>query len=160
MALKRPSSRAPKRGALRRVLVLHGPNLNMVGTREPGIYGHATLAEIDTRLQELAGDLGVTVETFQSNSEGALIDRIQAARGLVDAIVINAGAYTHTSVAIRDALLAVEIPFVEVHLSAVNSREPFRQVNYFSDIAIGVISGFRGESYLLALQAILNRIEP
>ncbi|MBP1686609.1 MAG: aroQ [Deltaproteobacteria bacterium] len=153
MAAKRRSSRAPRSGALRRVLVLHGPNLNLVGIREPGLYGHATLAEIDTRLRELAGELGVTVDSFQSNSEGALIDRIQAARGLVDAIVINAGAYTHTSVAIRDALLTTELPVVEVHLSNIHKRETFRHHSLVADIAVGQIAGFGPDSYLLGLRA-------
>ena len=112
-------------------------------------------------LQRFAADCGVQLDHMQSNSEGKMVDAIQqAGSDGIDYIIINPAGYTHTSVAIRDALLAVDIPFVEVHLSAVSSREPFRQVNYFSDIAIGVISGFRGESYLLALQAILNRIEP
>lgn len=153
MAARRPLSRAPRSGARRRVLVLHGPNLNMVGTREPGIYGPTTLAEIDARLRDLAGDLGVTVETFQSNSEGALIDRIQAARGLVDAVVINAGAYTHTSVAIRDALLTTELPIVEVHLSNIHKRETFRHHSLVADIAVGQIAGFGADSYLLGLRA-------
>ena len=112
-------------------------------------------------LEQFAADCGLQLDHMQTNSEGKMVDAIQqAGKDGVDYIIINPAGYTHTSVAIRDALLAVEIPFVEVHLSAVSSREPFRQVNYFSDIAIGVISGFRGESYLLALQAILNRIEP
>jgi 3-dehydroquinate dehydratase-2 len=112
-------------------------------------------------LGQFAGDCGVSLDDHQTNSEGGMVDLIQQAGNEgIDYIIINPAGYTHTSVAIRDALLAVEIPFVEVHLSAVGAREPFRQVSYFSDIAIGVISGFRGESYLLALQAILNRIEP
>ncbi len=112
-------------------------------------------------LGKFAADCGVELDHIQTNSEGAMVDAIQAAgKDGVNYIIINPAAYTHTSVAIRDALLAVEIPFIEVHLSAVSSREPFRQITYFSDIAIGVISGFHGESYLLALQAIINRLEP
>jgi 3-dehydroquinate dehydratase-2 len=144
-----------------KVRVLNGPNLNLLGKREPATYGHRGLQDIMQQLEQFATDCGLQLDHMQSNSEGIMVDAIQQA-GVdgVDYIIINPAGYTHTSVAIRDALLAGEIPFVEVHLSAVSSREPFRQVNYFSDIAIGVISGFRGESYLLALQAILNRIEP
>ncbi len=143
------------------IRVFNGPNLNLLGQREPGQYGHSSLAEIMQGLEQFADSCGVELEHMQTNSEGGMVDAIQQAGGDgVDYIIINPAGYTHTSVAIRDALLAVEIPFVEVHLSAVSSREPFRQITYFSDIAIGVISGFRGESYLLALQAILNRIEP
>ena len=143
------------------VRVFNGPNLNLLGQREPETYGQRNLLDIMQDLERFAADCGLQLDHMQSNSEGKMVDAIQqAADDSVDYIIINPAGYTHTSVAIRDALLAVNIPFVEVHLSAVNSREPFRQVNYFSDIAIGVISGFRGESYLLALQAILNRIEP
>lgn len=148
-----PKRTPPRTRALPRVLVLHGPNLNLIGTREPGIYGRESLADIDARLGDLAADLGVVVETFQSNSEGALVDRIQAARGSVEAIVINAGAYTHTSVAIRDALLATEIPVVEVHLSNIYRRENFRHRSLIADIAVGQITGFGAESYLLGLRA-------
>ena len=148
-----------------RICVLNGPNLNLLGQREPGQYGTRSLDDIMQELEQFAGNCGVKLEHLQTNSEGEMVDAIQHAGARtgesgVDYIIINPAAYTHTSVAIRDALLAVEIPFVEVHLSAVSSRGPFRQVTYFSDIAVGVISGFRGESYLLALQAILNRIEP
>ena len=143
------------------IRVFNGPNLNLLGQREPGQYGQRSLAEIMQELEQFADSCDLELDHMQTNSEGAMVDLIQqAGRDKVDYIIINPAGYTHTSVAIRDALLAVEIPFVEVHLSAVSSREPFRQVSYFSDIAIGVISGFRGESYLLALQAILNRIEP
>ncbi|MFN8625446.1 MAG: type II 3-dehydroquinate dehydratase [Candidatus Binatia bacterium] len=154
MAAKRASSPEQKDGGLRRVLVLHGPNLNVVGTREPGIYGHTTLDEIDARLRELAKTLGMTVDCFQSNSEGALIDRIQAARGTAGAIVINAGAYTHTSVAIRDALLTTELPVVEVHLSNIHKRESFRRRSLIADIAAGQVAGFGADSYLLGLRAV------
>ena len=144
-----------------KVSVFNGPNLNLLGQREPDTYGQRSLKDIMRDLEQFAADCGLQLDHMQTNSEGEMVDAIQqAGRDAVDYIIINPAGYTHTSVALRDALLAVEIPFVEVHLSAVNSREPFRQVNYFSDIAIGVISGFRGESYLLALQAILNRIEP
>lgn len=143
------------------ILVLNGPNLNLLGEREPGQYGQRSLAEIVQEMEQVATACGLELSHQQHNSEGALVDAIQqAGRDGVDYIILNPAAYTHTSVAIRDALLAVEIPFIEVHLSAVSAREPFRQVTYFADIALGVISGFRGESYLLALQAIINRIEP
>ena len=144
-----------------KVRVFNGPNLNLLGQREPAQYGQRSLLEIMQELEQFALDCGLELDHMQTNSEGEMVDAIQQA-GIddVDYIIINPAGYTHTSVAIRDALLAVAVPFVEVHLSAVSSREPFRQVSYFSDIAMGVISGFRGESYLLALQAILNRIEP
>ena len=144
-----------------KVRVFNGPNLNLLGQREPGQYGKRSLQEIMQELEQFAVGCGLQLDHMQTNSEGKMVDAIQkAGADGVNYIIINPAGYTHTSVAIRDALLAVEIPFVEVHLSAVSAREPFRQVTYFSDIAIGVISGFRGESYLLALQAILNRIEP
>lgn len=143
------------------IRVFNGPNLNLLGQREPGQYGKRSLQEIMHELEQFADSCGVELEHMQTNAEGEMVDAIQqAGQDHVDYIIINPAGYTHTSVAIRDALLAVEVPFVEVHLSAVSAREPFRQITYFSDIAIGVISGFRGESYLLALQAILNRIEP
>ena len=143
------------------VLVINGPNLNLLGEREPGQYGQRSLQEILDDMSYVAEGCGVTLSHVQSNSEGDLIDAVQTAgREGIDWIILNPAGYTHTSVALRDALLAVEIPFIEVHLSAVSAREPFRQVSYFADIAEGVISGFRGESYLLALQAIINRIEP
>jgi len=141
-----------------RVLVVHGPNLNLVGVREPTIYGAVTLAEIDRRLHTVAAELGLTVDTFQSNSEGALVDRIQAARGTAAAIVINAGAYTHTSVAIRDALLATDLPVVEVHLSNTYRRETFRHRSLIADIAVGQVVGFGVESYLLGLRAAASVI--
>jgi 3-dehydroquinate dehydratase-2 len=138
------------------ILVLHGPNLNLVGTREPAIYGRTTLAGINAQLQQLATELGVTLETFQSNSEGALVDRIQAARESAAAVVINAGAYTHTSVAIRDALLAVELPVVEVHLSNTYKREAFRHRSLIADVAVGQVVGFGADSYLLGLRAAVG----
>ena len=144
-----------------KVCVFNGPNLNLLGQREPDKYGSRTLQDIMQELQQFADSCDVELEHMQTNSEGAMVDAIQqAGRDGVNYIIINPAGYTHTSIAIRDALLSVDIRFVEVHLSALNSREPFRQVTYFSDIALGVISGFRGESYLLALQAILNRTEP
>ncbi|MDX9944014.1 MAG: type II 3-dehydroquinate dehydratase [Azonexus sp.] len=142
-----------------RILVLHGPNLNLLGTREPEHYGRMTLADINLSLARLADSVGVELEAFQSNHEGALIERIHAAREQgVRAIIINPAAYTHTSVALRDALAAVAIPFVEVHLSNVHAREPFRHHSYFSDLAIGVICGLGHEGYRLALEFLLNRI--
>ena len=136
------------------MLVLHGPNLNLLGTREPGVYGRTTLPDVDARLVALGKELGVEVESFQSNHEGALIDRIHAtdARG----VVFNPGGYTHTSVALRDALLGRALPFVEVHLSNVHAREPFRRHSYFSDVAIGVVSGFGALSYELGLRGLLG----
>jgi 3-dehydroquinate dehydratase-2 len=143
------------------ILVLNGPNLNLLGSREPDQYGHRSLQEIMEELDRFAGACGHELQHVQDNSEGALVEAVQkAAHDGIDYIIFNPAAYTHTSVALRDALLAVNIPFVEVHLSAVAAREPFRQVSYFSDIAMGVISGFQGESYMLALQAIINQIEP
>ena len=135
------------------IWVLHGPNLNLLGTREPGVYGATTLAQIDTMLREDGSAAGVRVESFQSNHEGALVDRIHAARDAkVDFIVINPAAFTHPSVAIRDALAGVAIPFVEVHLSNVHKREPFRHHSYFSDLAVGVIAGLGPTGYRCALQ--------
>ena len=144
-----------------KILVLNGPNLNLLGRREPDLYGFRTLSEIMEELDRFAGACGHELSYVQDNSEGVLVDEIhKAANEGVDYIIFNPAGYTHTSVALRDAMLAVRIPFVEVHLSAVSSRESFRQVSYFSDIALGVITGFRGESYMLALQAIINTIEP
>ncbi len=143
-----------------RFLVLHGPNLNLLGTREPGVYGAVTLDQINARLIEQAQQAGHQLQTLQSNAEHQLIDRIHAARDeAIDFIIINPAAFTHTSVAIRDAMLAVSIPFIEVHLSNVYQREPFRHHSYFSDIAEGVICGLGAEGYALALQAAVQRIE-
>ena len=142
-----------------KILVLHGPNLNLLGTREPEVYGRLTLAEIDVSIRTLAGELGVEVEIFQSNSEGQLIDAIHAAAGSIDGIVINPAAYTHTSVAIRDALAAVGVPTVEVHLSNIHSREKFRTRSYVAPVAVGQVCGFGANSYLLGLRAIFNHIE-
>jgi 3-dehydroquinate dehydratase-2 len=143
------------------VLVLHGPNLNLLGTREPAVYGRTTLAEIDADLAARAAGAGVRLASFQSNHEGALVDRIQqAGRDRDDFILINAGAYTHTSVALRDALSAVAIPFIEVHLSNVFAREPFRHHSYLSDIAVGVISGLGAGSYRAALDHAIATLLP
>ncbi|KMM16924.1 type II 3-dehydroquinate dehydratase [Synechococcus sp. GFB01] len=139
-----------------RVLLLNGPNLNLLGLREPGLYGARTLAAIEADLERQASDQGVELECFQSNHEGALVDRIHQARGSIDGILINAGALTHTSIALRDALLGVAIPFVELHLSNVHAREPFRHHSYLADRAIGVISGFGAGSYGLALEGLLT----
>jgi len=139
------------------ILVLHGPNLNMLGSREPEIYGSETLNDINQRLQNTATELGHHLQTLQSNAEYELIDRIHDARlEGVDFIIINPAAFTHTSVALRDALLAVEIPFIEVHLSNVHAREKFRHHSYFSDVAVGVICGLGSQGYDLALQAALR----
>ncbi len=137
-----------------RVLVIHGPNLNMLGRREPGIYGSDTLADIDARLAEEGRHLGLHVETFQSNHEGAIVDRIQEALGSCDGILINPAAYTHTSVAIRDALLVLSVPVIEVHLSNIHKREKFRRKSLVSDIAHATLAGFGAQGYLLALQGL------
>lgn len=138
------------------ILTLHGPNLNLLGQREPGIYGHATLDDINRRLTQLCTAGGHTLLTLQSNAEHELIERIHSAPGEgVDFIIFNPAAFTHTSVALRDALLGAGVPFIEVHLSNVHSREPFRQHSYFSDIARGVICGLGPQGYELALQAAL-----
>jgi 3-dehydroquinate dehydratase-2 len=140
------------------VLVLHGPNLNLLGTREPAVYGSTTLANIDRDLLQMAQEAGSTLQSLQSNHEGVLIDRVHAARADgTDFIVINPGAFTHTSVALRDAIAGVAIPFVEVHLSNVHRREPFRHHSYFSDLAEGVIVGLGAQGYSLALRFALSR---
>ena len=143
--------------ANKNILLLNGPNLNLLGTREPEIYGGDTLASIESRLVKLAGDAGATLAVFQSNAEADLVNRIQqAVREGVDFIIINPAAYTHTSVAMRDALAAVRIPFIEVHLSNVFSREEFRHRSYFADIAVGTISGLGVKGYELALAFALD----
>ncbi|NYF36247.1 type II 3-dehydroquinate dehydratase [Stenotrophomonas sp. JAI102] len=142
-----------------KLLVLHGPNLNLLGTREPGVYGHTTLAQIDQALLAQAQATGHAVEALQSNAEHVLVDRVQAARGDGTAfILINPAAFTHTSVALRDALAAVDVPFIEIHLSNPHAREPFRQHSYFSDKAVGVICGFGADSYRYAMDAALTRL--
>ncbi|KAI0860128.1 catabolic 3-dehydroquinase [Xylaria cubensis] len=135
----------------RTILLINGPNLNLLGTREPHIYGSTTLADVVSEAESQASSLGVFLQSFQSNHEGAIIDRIQEARGNVDAIVINPGAFTHTSVAIRDALLGVDIPFVELHVSNVHAREPFRHHSYFQDKAVAVICGLGTYGYTAAI---------
>ena len=142
-----------------RILVMHGPNLNLLGTREPEHYGTVTLSDINLALARMAEGANVELETFQSNHEGALIERVHAARDQgVRAIIINPAAYTHTSVALRDALAAVDIPFIKVHLSNVHARESFRHRSYFSDLAVGVISGLGHAGYLLALEYLVNEV--
>ncbi|GKS68613.1 3-dehydroquinate dehydratase [Nitrosomonas sp. PY1] len=143
---------------LTNVLILHGPNLNLLGAREPGIYGNITLDDINRNLKKLAENNGVKIDFFQSNAESALIDRVQLTMtDSTDFIIINPAAYTHTSVALRDALAAVKVPFIEVHLSNIYSRESFRRYSYFSDLAIGVISGLGAKGYELALQYVLHQ---
>ncbi|MFZ0255612.1 MAG: type II 3-dehydroquinate dehydratase [Gammaproteobacteria bacterium] len=142
------------------LLVIHGPNLNLLGEREPDHYGHEKLADINRRLESIAGAEGHSLECFQSNAEHALVERIQNARHeSIAFIIINAAAYTHTSIALRDALVAVAIPFVEVHLSNVYRREPFRHRSYLSDIALGVVAGLGPLSYDCALRAILAMLD-
>ncbi len=142
-----------------RILVLHGPNLNMLGKREPGIYGTLTLEEINCQLSALASEIGCTLIFLQSNSEGNMIDAIQASPTSFDGILINPAAYTHTSIAIRDALAAVGLPFVEVHLSNIHAREEFRQKSFTASIAIGQICGFGVQSYLLGLRALFSALD-
>ncbi|WP_068809452.1 type II 3-dehydroquinate dehydratase [Thauera phenolivorans] len=142
-----------------KVLVINGPNLNLLGSREPEIYGATTLADVEAGLRAQAEAIGVELSCFQSNHEGAIVDRIHAARGEdVAWILINPGAYTHTSVAIRDALAGVAIPFVELHISNVHKREPFRHHSYLSDVAEAVMAGFGTQGYVLALQYIAARL--
>ena len=148
-AARRPPAGKP-------VLVLNGPNLNMLGKRQPEIYGRETLADVEKACRAEADRLGIKVEFAQSNHEGALVDRIQAAREANAGIVINAGAYTHTSIAIHDALAAVELPVIEVHLSNIFRREPFRHHSYVSGVAKGVICGFGAHGYVLALEAVAH----
>lgn len=141
-----------------RVAVVHGPNLNLLGQREPSVYGVETLAEVDRSLGALADELAVEVESFQANGEGEIVDFVQTAAGRVDGFLVNAGAYTHTSIALRDALVGVARPYVEVHLSNVHAREPFRHHSYLSDRAVGVVAGFGAESYLLGLRGIVSHL--
>ena len=141
---------------MKNILVIHGPNLNLLGTREPEVYGSQTLDDINQHLSEVAAELGATVRCVQNNIEGELVNAIHAARGTVDAIIINPAAYTHTSVALRDALAGVAIPFVEVHLSSVYQRESFRHHSFFSEIAIGVISGLGAYGYEAALRFLVK----
>ena len=143
----------------RRILVVHGPNLNLLGVREPEVYGRTTLAEIDAELEKRGQAVGAAVTCFQSNHEGALIDRIQEARGQVDGILINPGGFTHTSVALRDALSAVGVPVAEVHLSNIHAREHFRRRSLVSGIAVGVVSGFGAAAYRLGLEGLLAHLD-
>jgi 3-dehydroquinate dehydratase II len=142
-----------------RICVVHGPNLNRLGQREPEIYGTETLAGIDDRLQVLALELGAEVETFQSNTEGALIDYIQNAADRASAFLVNAGGLTHSSVSLRDALIGTGRPFVEVHLSNPAAREPFRHASLFADRALGVVVGFGADSYILGLRGLVARLK-
>ena len=143
---------------MQKILVIHGPNLNMLGTRETDIYGTAGLDQINADLEKRAAELGVALEIFQSNHEGQIVDRIQAAVGACAAAIINPAAFTHTSVAIRDALLLLEMPIIEVHLSNIYKREPFRHKSLVTDIATGQICGLGAQGYLLALEAAANLI--
>jgi 3-dehydroquinate dehydratase II len=141
-----------------RIVVLNGPNLNLLGQREPEVYGHTSLAEIEAMVREAAVPLGAQIEWFQTNHEGALVEAVQALRGRADGALINAAALTHSSLALRDALLAVRIPFVELHLSNIFAREPERRHSVIADLAVGMVTGFGPQSYLLALQALMGRL--
>lgn len=141
------------------ILVLHGPNLNLLGSREPEIYGSATLDDVNKELNQLAKQLGASVDIIQSNAEHVLVDTIQQAKGKYQFIIINPAAFTHTSVALRDAFAAVAIPFIEIHISNVHSREEFRQHSYLSDLAVGVIAGLGTAGYSYALQAAVKFLE-
>lgn len=157
-----PRERPRARGRAPLASVIHGPNLNLLGSREPEVYGTRTLEEIDRALKTLGRELGIRVESFQSNSEGALVDRIQACRGRAGAVILNAGGYTHTSVAIRDAVAALlpEVPTIEVHLSNPSAREGFRRTSLLADVVRGRIEGLGEMSYLLALRAASALIAP
>ena len=148
----------PDKSHQKKILILHGPNLNMLGKREPDIYGHESLAEINAGLLKRGAELGLEVETFQSNHEGALVDKIQQAAGIVHGVVINPAAYTHTSVAIRDALAMLDIPIVEIHLSNINKREPFRHTSMIADIVAARIAGFGAHGYQLALEGLAKMV--
>ena len=142
------------------VLVLNGPNLNLLGEREPEVYGSATLADVEALCLEAAARFGLVLDFRQSNHEGTLVDWVQEGRAGIAGLVVNAAGYTHTSVALRDALAAIGVPFVEVHLSNPHAREPFRRTSYFSDLAVGIVSGFGADSYRYALEAALARLAP
>jgi 3-dehydroquinate dehydratase II len=141
-----------------RIAVLNGPNLNLLGQREPEIYGHSSLAEIETMVRAAAAPMGVEIDWFQTNHEGEMVDAVQRLRGHADGALINAAALTHSSLALRDALLAVKIPFVELHLSNIFAREPERRHSVIGDLAIGMVTGFGAQSYVLALQALIGRL--
>jgi len=138
------------------IVIIHGPNLNLLGQREPDVYGAATLAEINQRIQEVADSLDCSVDFFQSNSEGAIIDHLHAAQGRADGVVINPGAYTHYSIALRDAVAAIRLPVIEVHLSNIHARESFRSQSVIAPVALGQISGFGPVGYELALRALVT----
>ena len=142
-----------------KILVLNGPNLNLLGTREPKIYGHTTLADINAALEKRAAEEGITLDFFQSNHEGALVDQVQAARGVYDYIIFNAGAYTHYSIALRDSIAAIDVPVIEVHLSNIHTREEFRHTSVLAPVALGQISGFGADSYFAALEVIIRRLK-
>src|SRR6056297_123665 len=141
------------------ILILNGPNLNLLGTRQTEVYGDTTLADIEASCRALADALGIELAFHQDNSEGALVDHIHAARGTHDGIILNAGAYTHTSIALMDALTSVEVPVIELHLSNVHAREEFRHVSYIARVAVGVICGFGAQGYILALDAMRGHLE-
>ncbi|MDU8912089.1 type II 3-dehydroquinate dehydratase [Aestuariicoccus sp. MJ-SS9] len=141
------------------LLILNGPNLNLLGTRQPEVYGTTTLADIERACRDHAQSRGITLDFAQSNHEGALIDAIHAARGTFDGIILNAGAYTHTSVALMDAIFSAEIPTIELHLSNVHAREPFRHQSYIAKAAVGIICGFGARGYTLAIDAMLGHLE-
>lgn len=140
------------------IAVLNGPNLNLLGQREPEVYGRTTLAEIETMVRDAARSHGADIEWFQTNHEGQLVEAVQGLRGRVDGALVNAAALTHTSLALRDAMLAVRVPFVELHLSNIFAREPERRNSIIADLAIGLVTGFGAQSYLLALQALVGRL--
>ncbi len=142
-----------------KISVINGPNLNMLGTREPSLYGNLTVSDINRQIEIKADELGVEIDLFQSNIEGEIVEKIHSLYNNFDGFIINAAAYTHTSIAIRDAALSVSLPFIEVHLSNVYKREPFRHKSYLADIALGVISGFGYLSYTLALEALVKHIK-
>ena len=142
----------------KKIMVVHGPNLNMLGKREPGVYGTATLDDVNGMLEEQASELGLVVEAFQSNHEGEMVDKIQAAVGTCNGMIINPAAYTHTSVAIKDALLLLDVPIIEVHISNVYKREPFRHVSMVSDVVTGKIVGLGTHGYKLALDALAEMV--
>ncbi len=145
--------------SVKKILVIHGPNLNMLGKREPGIYGSTTLDDINSELVKMASEKGIAIDTFQSNHEGAIVDRIQDAYKKVSGLIINPAAYTHTSVSIRDALLLLDVPIIEVHISNIHKREPFRHHSYVSDIATGQIVGLGVKGYYLALEALSEMLK-
>lgn len=142
----------------KKILVIHGPNLNMLGKREPGVYGKTTLDEINSNLKESAKTHGLDIETFQSNHEGSIVEKIQEAMGACDGIIINPAAYTHTSIAIRDALLMIDAPIIELHLSNIDKREPFRHTSMIADVATARMAGFGAAGYTLALEALSKMI--